>query len=356
MSCLVLVGGIVGCGKTNLINFFKSNKSDIFPDVLDRNEPSDTESTVPRNHFEHNSIALISVLIDDLCSIEEQAEMMKSLHGWRNFRADLLIAAEHFINLYKCSESIIHGPLSLRSCNLLEKIKKLNYINAPIANAIVFIEDNFYYRSMRYDWFQIAKRTNIGFCQVFLHCALNTAINRNSLRGYQIPEQKIKKMFNLMEYPDSVKYKWEKYSLKFDTAAELNTTSINPIVVLIKEATNDPAEVMINKDKVEAQSICSKNVIHQVDKIIRKAISKKISELKSNATAEDDLKSLIALVVNIRQDFLKQFRQGFIALPDDIVEKIKCLGIDCVEHECSEIINERFDKLFEMKSRKICCT
>lgn len=67
---------------------------------------------------------------------------------------------------------------------------------------------------------------NIGFCEVFLQCPLATAIQRNSSRGYQIPEQKIRMMMSSMEFPNPEKYKWEKYSVMFDSSVDLQDSSL----------------------------------------------------------------------------------------------------------------------------------
>lgn len=87
---------------------------------------------------------------------------MKSVRGLRNFRADLLMAAERLITLTCSSENSQVGPLTERSHNLLLKLSAINNISCSNSSNIVFlVEDNFYYRSMRYDWFQIAKRSKL---------------------------------------------------------------------------------------------------------------------------------------------------------------------------------------------------
>ncbi|KAF8767376.1 L-seryl-tRNA(Sec) kinase like protein [Argiope bruennichi] len=271
MSCIVLVGGLIGCGKSTLVNFFLDHQNELLKNSFyNENDERINES---------EEIKAYKIMFDELCSIKEQAELMKSLKGWKNFRVDLLMASEYFISSVCGLECQATGPLSERSQNLYNQIQKLNNPSST-ARAIFFVEDNFYYRSMRYEWFQIARRNNIGFCEVFVQCPLNMAIYRNSTRGYNIPEQKIKMMLTCMEYPNPVKYKWEKYSLVFDSSTDLNCSALTPIIKLIEEAANNPAELMINEEKIEAQKVCSKNAVHQADNILRKLISKKILYFK----------------------------------------------------------------------------
>ncbi|CAL1273512.1 unnamed protein product [Larinioides sclopetarius] len=274
---------------------------------------------------------------------------MKTLKGWRNFRVDLLMAAEYFISSSSDLECQITGPLSERCQNLLNQLQKLNNPISASARGIFFVEDNFYYRSMRYEWFQIARRNNIGFCEVFVQCPLNMAIYRNSTRGYNIPEQKIKMMLTCMEYPNSVKYKWEKYSLVFDSSSELNCSTLTPIVRLIEEAADNPAELMINEEKIEAQKVCSKNAVHQADNILRKLISKKILYFKENIFDKEDLKSLVSFTIDAKQELLNGIRNGEVHLPKDILENLKELGIEKVYQEYEDILNEMFESTLQSK-------
>lgn len=87
---------------------------------------------------------------------------MKPVRGLRNFRSDLLMTAERLITLTCGSENSQVGPLTERSHNLLLKLSAINNISCSNSSNIVFlVEDNFYYRSMRYDWFQVAKRSKL---------------------------------------------------------------------------------------------------------------------------------------------------------------------------------------------------
>ncbi|XP_035228747.1 L-seryl-tRNA(Sec) kinase-like isoform X1 [Stegodyphus dumicola] len=346
MSCIVLVGGGVGCGKTRFINFFQEHKNVLF--CYNHEESKISSESAPFEPMKGKS-KILTIIFDDLCSIDEQVEMMQTIKGWRNFRIDLLMAAERFICMACGSECNMAGPLTERSYKLLKKLESLNEPCSNIKDIIIFIEDNFYYRSMRYDWFQIAKRANIGFCQVFLQCALNTAIHRNSIRGYHIPEDRIKRMLSCMEYPDSEKYKWEKYSIVFDSSLSYENSPVKDVVNIIKEATNNPAEIMVTEDKIEAQRICSKNAIHQADKILRKLISKKILDIKENLINED-MKMAISTTVNLRQQLLNDLRQGNISIPKELITNIQKVGIECVQNEYEQYLSKLFENIWRERT------
>ncbi|GFS69427.1 l-seryl-tRNA(Sec) kinase [Nephila pilipes] len=341
MSCIVVIGGLIGSGKTTLIDFFYDNDSELFEKNKEsNNQKADKESKKKK---------IYKIVFDELCSLEEQEEMMKTLKGWRNFRSDLLMAAEYFINAACGTECLMKGPLTKRSQKLLAKIERLNDSFILVTDGIFFVEDNFYYRSMRYEWFQMARRMNIGFCEIFLQCPLTTAIHRNNIRGYSIPEQKIRMMVSTLEYPNPRQYKWEKYSLVFESSSEFKCCELIDMVKLIEEAAKNPAEKMLNEEKLEAQKLCSMSVVHQADKILRKIIGKQIVYLKENIFTTEDFESLVELTISIRQDIINGIRSRLIHLPEQLLSNFKTFGIEKVQKEFEEILNEIFENAWQEK-------
>ncbi len=77
---------------------------------------------------------------------------------------------------------------------------------------IILIEDNFYYKSMRRDFWDLAKQLQIPYCQfLFLPNSLQECLLNNSKREKPIPEPIIKEMFEKFEY-DSTEYTFSKQS------------------------------------------------------------------------------------------------------------------------------------------------
>ncbi|GFY64887.1 l-seryl-tRNA(Sec) kinase [Trichonephila inaurata madagascariensis] len=320
MSCIVVVGGLIGSGKSTLIDFFFKNDSELFEkNKKNLNQNVDGESKKKK---------IYKIVFDELCSLEEQEEMMKTLKGWRNFRSDLLMAAEYFVNAACGTECLMKGPLTQRSQNLLTKIERLNNSFIVVSDGIFFVEDNFYYRSMRYEWFQMARRMNIGFCEIFLQCPLNTAVHRNSIRGYSIPEQKIRMMVSTLEYPNPRQFKWEKYSLVFDSSSEFSCSKLIDMVKLIEEAAKNPAERLMNEEKLEAQ---------------------KLLFLKENIFTAEDFESLVELTISIRQDILNGIRSRVIPLPEELLDNFHTFGVEKVQKEFEEILVEIFDNAWQEK-------
>jgi tRNA uridine 5-carbamoylmethylation protein Kti12 len=74
--------------------------------------------------------------------------------------------------------------------------------------------------SMRYEFYQLARKYETGFCQLHLEVDPSEALARNSRRGpdSQVPDDVITKMARKLESPNPLQNSWEKFSfsLKFD--------------------------------------------------------------------------------------------------------------------------------------------
>uniref|UniRef100_A0A7S1N9W8 L-seryl-tRNA(Sec) kinase n=1 Tax=Eutreptiella gymnastica TaxID=73025 RepID=A0A7S1N9W8_9EUGL len=71
------------------------------------------------------------------------------------------------------------------------------------AIVLLLVEDNFYYWSMRYSFFQLARQYGAAFAQVFLVASPEVCVQRNSLRSASasIPQHVIVQMYPNMELP-----------------------------------------------------------------------------------------------------------------------------------------------------------
>ncbi|XP_009958613.1 PREDICTED: L-seryl-tRNA(Sec) kinase, partial [Leptosomus discolor] len=77
----------------------------------------------------------------------------------------------------------------------------------------LILDDNFYYQSMRYEVYQLARKYSLSFCQLFLDCPLECCLQRNRLRSHPLPDQTIYLMARKIEMPDLKKNAWEQNSL-----------------------------------------------------------------------------------------------------------------------------------------------
>ncbi len=62
----------------------------------------------------------------------------------------------------------------------------------------------------------------LGFCQVYLHCDLESCISRNQSRSKPIPSEVILDMVKRLEPPDTKKNSWESNSISLNTTDNLS--------------------------------------------------------------------------------------------------------------------------------------
>lgn len=109
---------------------------------------------------------------------------------------------------------------------------------------LFLMDDNFYYSSMRYEVYQLARKCkpyiillvyhvyisqsktinfnrffsdSLGFCQVYLHCDLDLCISRNEKRSEPVLTKIIREMEMRLEPPNPEKNLWEKNSISLSS-------------------------------------------------------------------------------------------------------------------------------------------
>ncbi|MBN3324522.1 PSTK kinase, partial [Atractosteus spatula] len=78
---------------------------------------------------------------------------------------------------------------------------------------LILLDDNFFYQSMRYEVYQLARKHSLGFCQLYLYCEVTSCLSRNQQRQCPLPDKVIVEMAQRMEPPDLNRNPWEQNSL-----------------------------------------------------------------------------------------------------------------------------------------------
>ncbi|XP_070212118.1 L-seryl-tRNA(Sec) kinase-like isoform X2 [Littorina saxatilis] len=153
---------------------------------------------------------------------------------------------------------------------------------------LVLIDDNMHYSSMRYEYCQLARKCKAGFCIMYVLCPLDEAMQRNRSRSEgRVEDHVILLMHVRLEVPDHRKHSWEKHSVTVDGTA---TVEVQVLVELVQRAMLDPQRPSPEEDeelKVISRCICSTNVIHQADQILRKCVSQQMAEAKGQSLTEE---------------------------------------------------------------------
>ncbi|XP_061315531.1 L-seryl-tRNA(Sec) kinase [Pezoporus flaviventris] len=174
----------------------------------------------------------------------------------------------------------------------------------------IILDDNFYYQSMRYEVFQLARKYSLSYCQIFLESSLECCLQRNQLRSHPLPDQTIHLMASKIEMPDLKKNAWEQNSLILQSS---DCTSENEqIIALLAAALENP--VKQNEENAEQKeadrAICAASAVHQADQTCRRLVSQAMKEARDKNIQPSELKSLAEELNKLKAEFLEDMRQG----------------------------------------------
>ncbi|XP_021574180.1 L-seryl-tRNA(Sec) kinase [Carlito syrichta] len=181
---------------------------------------------------------------------------------------------EDFITCLKDQDLIFSSALEAPSCYLLTKTA----LSRPL---FLVLDDNFYYQSMRYEVYQLARKYSLGFCQVFLDCPLETCLQRNGQRPRALPAETIHLMGRKIEKPNPEKNAWEHNSLIIQNLPCASEVSLEVTDLLLIALENPVKYAEDNLEQKETDRIiCSTNMFHKADQILRRIVSHTMKEAK----------------------------------------------------------------------------
>ncbi|XP_071605740.1 LOW QUALITY PROTEIN: L-seryl-tRNA(Sec) kinase [Heliangelus exortis] len=175
----------------------------------------------------------------------------------------------------------------------------------------LILDDNFYYQSMRYEVYQLARKYSLSFCQLFLECPLECCLQRNRLRSHPVPDQTISLMATKIEMPDLQKNTWEQHSLilkNFDCTSENDEQIISLLATALENPVQQNEE---NTEQKEADRVlCAASAVHQADQSCRRLISQAMKDAKGKNVLPSEMKSLAEELSKLKAEFLEGLRQG----------------------------------------------
>ena len=157
-----------------------------------------------------DEFSCLHVCYDDLVSRKRQAEMAKQElaeenKAWKEARKHIADAVRDTLRL----------PVELdgEAADFAAKLKAQT--PEPSKPLVVLVDDNNYYRSMRYAYHQLARDCGAGFCQLHLLASQAEAAAANDARqeDERVPASVIKAMEAKLEAPDPLTNSWEQFSL-----------------------------------------------------------------------------------------------------------------------------------------------
>ncbi|XP_039643447.1 L-seryl-tRNA(Sec) kinase isoform X1 [Perca fluviatilis] len=278
-------------------------------------------------------------------------EIVNTHTEWKSHRQAVLQCIEQFLEkpqlLAELPVSCQIDSAAWQQCiRALLQPEALDRSQAERAPLLFLLDDNFYYPSMRYEMYQLARKYSLGFCQVYLQCDLESCISRNQCRSEPIPTEVILEMVKRLESPNPQKNSWETNSISLNTTDNLSKCDIQRVMELISSALSNPlSPAEDNTKQKEADRLkCATNVVHQTDQACRRHISEAMKTARENQVAPKHMKSLAAQLNESKATFLHNLRRQLLqeasfAQEEDIdVERVVKRAVDVFDHEKKEIL------------------
>ncbi|XP_034716614.1 L-seryl-tRNA(Sec) kinase isoform X3 [Etheostoma cragini] len=270
---------------------------------------------------------------------------------WKSHRQAVLQCIEQFLEKPQLLAELPVGSqidsAAWQQCiRALLQPEALDHSQAERAPLLFLLDDNFYYPSMRYEVYQLARKYSLGFCQVYLQCDLESCISRNQSRSKPIPTEVMLEMVKRLESPNPQKNSWETNSISLNTTDNLSKCDIQKVMELISSALSNPlSPAEDNTEQKEADRLkCATNVVHQTDQACRRHISEAMKTARENQVAPKHMKSLAAQLNESKATFLHSLRRqllqeaSFAQEEDMDVERVVKRAVDVFDHEKREIL------------------
>ena len=120
---------------------------------------------------------------------------------WKNARS----AVEQYVKSLVLAVKSQGGSEAVQGAEFVQRYQTAHQSERLPNNVktIILLDDNFYYRSMRHPFFQMARDYSCGFAHLVVSVDLEVALLRNSLRQgvERIPDAVVKRMSQLFELP-----------------------------------------------------------------------------------------------------------------------------------------------------------
>ncbi|KAM9324843.1 L-seryl-tRNA(Sec) kinase [Gastrophryne carolinensis] len=172
------------------------------------------------------------------------------------------------------------GLLSVSSSGSSSPQHFVNPVHGPL---YFLLDDNFYYQSMRYEVYQLARKYSLGFCQLYLQCSTESCLLRNRSRPEHVMDETILLMERKIERPNPEKNMWEMNSLLLDSCGS-ETLDGSRIRSLLNQALDNPVKPLEDdsEEKARDREICAASLLHQTDQSLRRLISETMQAVKGS--------------------------------------------------------------------------
>ncbi|KRX37827.1 L-seryl-tRNA(Sec) kinase [Trichinella murrelli] len=278
-ATLAIVFGIPACGKTSLckriVDFFNADESN------------------------RSDIHVVHICYDEIL---EYAKLCTN--QWKSMR-NMILDSVDAVAVGLNSRDAYVKPAAI-DADIWNKIVPLvpNF-DATWSKIIFLIDDNMYYRSMRFSYYRLARKRELilsfrpsivydqfGFCQLYIQCDLERALiqNRGRKPDAVVSDETIKRMAEKIQIPAE---KWEENSITVivdNSDSEVHLSKIGNFLLesfskFLPELSEDA-----NNDKLTYNVESCTNRMHRLDLLLRGIIHQEVeNKLSHNELKEKKL-------------------------------------------------------------------
>lgn len=253
----------------------------------------------------NSSLNAIHICFDDFIKFDATVDLENS--SFKSKRKRLLEYLEQFINAIKVLD--FSNFKQINNLLLQEFNNKIGLdIPKSHSNYLILIDDNMYYRSMRYHVFQIARRTTSGYFQTYFNVKLESAASRNLDRLNPVPTEVISRMFYRLEKPDEGICKWEKNTITLNASSEDVEIVLNQTLKCLENPIK-PLENPVNSN----ESHVEQSIVHKVDLALRKIVGEIVKQQKELLSG-NDIKLFADGLLCKRKLLLEDLRAGLVEI------------------------------------------
>ncbi|TRY73492.1 hypothetical protein TCAL_13419 [Tigriopus californicus] len=314
--------------------------------------PGSGKTTLAQNMRVHlkEKFKVILVSYDDLIPLAEQAQLSQNSDdkAWKEARKLILNGVHALINPAQSGLSLAEVQEFKTKLGIPEDEPESS------KDTLVIVDDNNYYASMRYEYYQLARSNQTGFCQLHIDVGLTEAQNRNEERDQKIPNEVIQVMDKRFEAPNPLKNSWEQFSFSTQVIQNDSSNLIEMVETIVSLALNNPVKPIPEVDdeaRDRSRAKCTASIVHQADKVLRKHIGRKMKDVKSEREGNTEaMEDAIALFNESRTEVLEDLKTGFTMLPSNVVKRVENrdkLAIDELEAVIVELWDLKITKLKE---------
>ena len=178
------------------------------------------------------------------------------------------------------------------------------------AKYVIILDDNFYYRSMRYEFFQLARKHSAAFCQLYLECSTEEAVLHNDMREQRVPVDVVTAMGERLQAPQPQLHPWEANTYVLKKGGVDQVSQAWDVVIKSFQHGLTPLEDR-ELEVAKARQCCSQSVVHQADLCLRAIVKCMIKEQLQQVDKSCSSFSQVAACINAaRQTVLADLRGG----------------------------------------------